>query len=112
MGKSGRVVKRFTDVLFFKVRKVCQQLWHRAACGDGFDNHTYRYAHPSNARFATHYVRVECDALEFLHIKMIALYSKTGFVWRLNQLGGENAKTAAGADPIGCEVCVVYRKNG
>ena len=51
LSQAGCVGQSLADALFFKIRKVGQQIGDTTADRDGFHNHPNGYAHATNARF-------------------------------------------------------------
>ena len=74
LGELGRKRQSFTNVGFFEIGKVAEQLFDGAAGRHGFDNHPYCYPHPSDAWFSSHDFRIDRDALEGFHVLSIARF--------------------------------------
>ena len=61
------------DVRLFEIWEVGEKLGDGSARRECLDDHTDRYAHTADARFAAHDFGVEGDTAELLHRVMIAL---------------------------------------
>jgi hypothetical protein len=68
--------ERLANIRLFEVRKVSEQLLHRAPGGDGFDAHPNGYAHAPDAWLPAHHFRIDHDTLQLLYVFMVRLLKK------------------------------------
>src|SRR5262249_33961571 len=69
--QRGGIRQGFADILFFEVWKIRKQFRDGGPSGKGFEDHSHRDAHSTNARLAAHDVRIHGDAAEFFHKAII-----------------------------------------
>jgi hypothetical protein len=69
--QAGGKGERLPNVSLFQIGKISEQLLNRAPGSESFNDHAHGDAHPSNARLATHDLRIHRNAPQFLHAAMI-----------------------------------------
>jgi hypothetical protein len=67
LGKLGCEGERFTDIRFFEIREIGQELLYGATRGHGLDNHSDGHTHAPNTRLPSHNFRIDCDPPQHLH---------------------------------------------
>lgn len=60
------------DVGFFKIGKVLKQLFHCATGCQGLNHHSHSHTHTPNAGLSAHYFGIDCNALDSLHVHIVA----------------------------------------
>jgi hypothetical protein len=61
-----------TNIWLLNIREVCKQLLDGTARCQGLDDHADGYTQATDARLASHDLRVHRNAVELLHVVMIA----------------------------------------
>ena len=67
-GKGGRLA----NIRLFEIREIGEQLLDRAPGGHGLNDHADGHTHAVDARLAAHDFRIRRDAVELLHVVIIA----------------------------------------
>ena len=60
------------NIQLFDIREIGKQLFNSAASCQSLDDHADDYAHAANAWLAAHDLRIHRNAVELLHVVMIA----------------------------------------
>ena len=81
MRQTSRVCQSFTNILFFKIWEVGQQIGYAAPGSDSFHDHADRDAHATYAWLAAHHCRIDRNAPEFLHAAIIAQAQPAPRMW-------------------------------
>ena len=72
LSELGGKCESRTNVGFFEIRKILEQLLHRAAGGHRLNHHPHSHTHTPDAWLPAHHFGIDRNALDSLHIHIVA----------------------------------------